>query len=145
MENEHVTIKLERDPSGQVIKEWQNDHWITSSYDELGNRSQITSSLGAKIDVTRNELGNVLQISNKTAHGRYYEFTDAYGEKKVTVLHTNDPNPNRVGPTHAHAGMVHPADTTKRRTMDFKNQENKYFPINDPKGVDHHLEIKCRK
>ncbi|WP_036128596.1 hypothetical protein, partial [Lysinibacillus sphaericus] len=39
-ENEHVTVKLERDPSGQVIKEWQNDHWIASSYDDLGNRSQ---------------------------------------------------------------------------------------------------------
>ncbi len=39
--NEHVTVKLERDPSGQVIKEWQNDHWIASSYDKLGNRSQI--------------------------------------------------------------------------------------------------------
>ncbi|MFJ5789255.1 hypothetical protein ACIQXW_10315 [Lysinibacillus sp. NPDC097162] len=62
-ENEHVTVKLERDPSGQVIKEWQNDHWIARSYDELGNRSQITSSLGAKIDVTRNELGNVLQMT----------------------------------------------------------------------------------
>ena len=24
--NDHVTVKLERDPSGQVIKEWQNDH-----------------------------------------------------------------------------------------------------------------------
>ncbi|WP_053486142.1 DUF6531 domain-containing protein [Lysinibacillus sp. FJAT-14745] len=62
-ENEHVTIKFERDLSGQVIKEWQNDHWIASSYDELGNRSQITSSLGAKIDVARNEMGNVSQIT----------------------------------------------------------------------------------
>ncbi|MET4561964.1 RHS repeat-associated protein [Lysinibacillus parviboronicapiens] len=61
--NEHVTVKLERDPSGQVIKEWQNDHWIASSYDELGNRSQITSSLGAKIDVARNVMGNVLQMT----------------------------------------------------------------------------------
>ena len=61
--NEHVTVKLERDPSGQVIKEWQNDHWIASSYDELGNRSQITSSLGAKIDVARNVMGNVSQIT----------------------------------------------------------------------------------
>ncbi|MFT9820086.1 hypothetical protein [Lysinibacillus sp. NPDC056185] len=56
-----TTVKLERDPSGQVIKEWQNDHWIASSYDELGNRSQITSNLGAKIDITRNEMANVLQ------------------------------------------------------------------------------------
>ena len=62
-ENEHVSVKLERDPSGQVIKEWQNDHWIVSRYNELGNRSQITSSLGAEIDVTRNEVGNVSQIT----------------------------------------------------------------------------------
>ncbi|MEK4171428.1 RHS repeat-associated core domain-containing protein [Lysinibacillus sp. FSL L8-0312] len=62
-ENEHVTVKFERDQSGQVIKEWQNDHWIGSSYDEIGNRSQITSSLGANIDVARNEIGNVSQIT----------------------------------------------------------------------------------
>ncbi|MFJ6267060.1 hypothetical protein ACIQGW_19050 [Lysinibacillus xylanilyticus] len=62
------------------------------------------------------------------------------------MLHTNDPNPNRVGPTHAHAGMVHPAveNMTERRTMDFKNQEKRYFAIDDPKGADHHLEIKCK-
>ena len=27
-ENEHVIVKLELDPVGQVINEWQNDHWI---------------------------------------------------------------------------------------------------------------------
>ncbi|MFJ8462035.1 hypothetical protein ACIQ57_23440 [Lysinibacillus xylanilyticus] len=41
----------------------KNNHWIASSYYELGYRSQITSSLGAKIDVARNELGNVSQIT----------------------------------------------------------------------------------
>ncbi|MFP3919987.1 DNA/RNA non-specific endonuclease, partial [Lysinibacillus telephonicus] len=61
--NDHVTVKLERDASGQVIKEWQNDHWIESSYDELGNRFQITSSLGANITVARNEMGNVTQMT----------------------------------------------------------------------------------
>ncbi|MFP3917102.1 RHS repeat-associated core domain-containing protein [Lysinibacillus telephonicus] len=61
--NDHVTVKLERDASGQVIKEWQNDHWIESSYDELGNRSQITSSLGANITVARNGMGNVMQMT----------------------------------------------------------------------------------
>ncbi|MEK5039317.1 RHS repeat-associated core domain-containing protein [Sporosarcina sp. FSL K6-3457] len=60
--NEHVTVKFERDPSGQVIKEWQNDHWIASSYDELGSRLQVTSSLGAQIDVDRNAMGNATQI-----------------------------------------------------------------------------------
>ncbi|MEK5039319.1 DUF6531 domain-containing protein [Sporosarcina sp. FSL K6-3457] len=61
--NEHMTVKLERDPSGQVIKEWQNDQWIASSYDELGSRLQVTSSLGANIDVERNTMGNVSQIT----------------------------------------------------------------------------------
>ncbi|MGE7947560.1 RHS repeat domain-containing protein [Lysinibacillus sp. NPDC093688] len=75
-----MTVKLERDLSGQVIKEWQNDHWIASSYDELGNRSQIISSFGAKIDVARNGMGNVSQImasrleqENWTASMQYNE------------------------------------------------------------------------
>ncbi|CAM5203397.1 hypothetical protein LSPH26S_03192 [Lysinibacillus sphaericus] len=79
-ENEHVTVKLERDPSGQVIKEWQNDHWIASSYDELGNRSQITSSLGAKIDVTRNELGNVLQMTASRSEQAQWTASMQYNE-----------------------------------------------------------------
>ncbi|MFJ7839568.1 RHS repeat domain-containing protein [Lysinibacillus sphaericus] len=79
-ENEHVTVKLERDPSGQVIKEWQNNHWIASSYDELGNRSQITSSLGAKIDVARNELGNVLQMTASRSEQAQWTASMQYNE-----------------------------------------------------------------
>ncbi|MGE7912651.1 DUF6531 domain-containing protein [Lysinibacillus xylanilyticus] len=79
-ENEHVKVKLERDPSGQVIKEWQNDHWIASSYDELGNRSQITSSLGAKIDVARNEMGNVSQISASHSEQEHWTASMQYNE-----------------------------------------------------------------
>ncbi|MFJ8460749.1 RHS repeat-associated core domain-containing protein [Lysinibacillus xylanilyticus] len=79
-ENEHVAVKLERDPSGQVIKEWQNDHWIASSYDELGNRSQITSSLGAKIDVARNEMGNVSQITASRSEQEQWTASMQYNE-----------------------------------------------------------------
>jgi len=79
-ENEHVTIKLERDPSGQVIKEWQNDHWIASSYDELGNRSQITSSLCAKIDVARNEMDNVSQITASRSEQAHWTASLQYNE-----------------------------------------------------------------
>ncbi|MEY9972703.1 RHS repeat-associated protein [Lysinibacillus sp. RC46] len=79
-ENEHVIIKLERDSSGQVIKEWQNDHWIASSYDELGNRSQITSSLGAKIDVARNEMGNVSQITASRSEQAHWTASMQYNE-----------------------------------------------------------------
>ncbi len=79
-ENEHVTVKLERDPSGRVIKEWQNDHWIASTYDELGNRSQITSSLGAKIDVTRNDMGNVSQITASRSEQEQWTASMQYNE-----------------------------------------------------------------
>lgn len=79
-ENEHVSVKLERDPFGQIIKEWQNDHWIGSSYDELGNRSQITSSLGAKIDVARNELGNVSQITASRSEQEHWTASMQYNE-----------------------------------------------------------------
>ncbi|MGE7692786.1 RHS repeat-associated core domain-containing protein [Lysinibacillus sp. NPDC094177] len=79
-ENEHVKVKLERDSSGQVIKEWQNDQWIASSYDELGNRSQITSSLGAKIDVARNEMGNVSQITASRSEQAHWTASMQYNE-----------------------------------------------------------------
>jgi len=79
-ENEHVAVKLERDPSGQVIKEWQNDHWIACNYDELGNRSQITSSLGAKIDVARNEMGNVAQITASHSDQSHWTASMQYNE-----------------------------------------------------------------
>ncbi|QPQ30175.1 RHS repeat-associated core domain-containing protein [Lysinibacillus sp. JNUCC 51] len=79
-ENEHVTVKLELDPVGQVINEWQNDHWIASSYDDLGNRSQITSSLGAKIDVARNEMGNVSQITTSRSEQKNWTASMQYNE-----------------------------------------------------------------
>ncbi|WP_433595173.1 RHS repeat-associated core domain-containing protein [Lysinibacillus xylanilyticus] len=79
-ENEHVKVKLERDSSGQVIKEWQNDHWIASTYDELGNRSQITSSLGAKIDVARNDMGNVSQITASRSEQSLWKASMQYNE-----------------------------------------------------------------
>ncbi|MGN4127498.1 RHS repeat domain-containing protein [Lysinibacillus sphaericus] len=75
-----MNVKLERDPAGQVIKEWQNDHWIASSYDELGNRSQITSSLGAKIDVARNEMGNVSQITASRSEQEQWTAAMQYNE-----------------------------------------------------------------
>ncbi|RTQ91446.1 hypothetical protein EKG35_13450 [Lysinibacillus telephonicus] len=78
--NDHVTVKLERDVSGQVIKEWQNDHWIESSYDELGNRSQITSSLGANITVARNEMGNVMQMTASHSDQNQWNASMQYNE-----------------------------------------------------------------
>ncbi|MEG0449143.1 MAG: suppressor of fused domain protein [Lysinibacillus sp.] len=53
---------------------------IASSYDELGNRSQITSSLGALIDVTRNEMGNVSDITASRADQAQWTVAMQYNE-----------------------------------------------------------------
>ncbi|WP_194530705.1 RHS repeat domain-containing protein [Zobellia roscoffensis] len=57
--NENSTVQLIRDKAGRVIAENQDGHLVESAYDNLGNRIQITSSLGAEIDLLRNRLGQI--------------------------------------------------------------------------------------
>jgi hypothetical protein len=47
-ENNHVKVKFERNAAGQIIKEWQGDHWVASEYDDLGLRTEISSSLAPR-------------------------------------------------------------------------------------------------
>jgi len=64
---------------------------------------------------------------------------DAKGFKKVTVLHTSDPNI----PTHAHAGEV--PSGGNQYTYDFQKPGNRYDAIDDVRyGKDHHLKIGCK-
>ncbi len=56
-QNQYTKIRFERDKLGRVTKEWQDHHWISSEYDELGNRVQVTSSFGANIVTKRNAMG----------------------------------------------------------------------------------------
>ena len=55
--NQHTALRFERNPAGQVVKEWQDEHWIKSEFDELGNRLQVSSSLGANITIARDTMG----------------------------------------------------------------------------------------
>ena len=90
-------------------------------------------------DVTKYGNKNYVVSNNATSHGRYYEFVDAKGFKKVTVLHTSDPNI----PTQAHAGKV--PSGGNQYTYDFKKTENRYKAIKDARhGKDHHLMIRCK-
>ena len=61
-ENSDTRIKLERDSLGRVVKEWQDAHWISSRYDEMGERIETTSSFGASILTRRNEMGQAAQV-----------------------------------------------------------------------------------
>ncbi|WP_161804433.1 RHS repeat-associated core domain-containing protein [Lysinibacillus xylanilyticus] len=91
-------------------------------------------------DYNKHGYENYKVSNDQGSQGRYYEFVNDRGEKKVTVLHTNDPE----RAPHAHAGTHKgPPNDPKRFTYDFK--EERYRKINDPKTKDHHLDIKCKK
>lgn len=46
--NELCTVRYERDAAGRVVREWQDEAWIDSTYDRSGRRLGLTSSLGAR-------------------------------------------------------------------------------------------------
>ena len=62
-ENDSALVKFERDALGRVLKETQGDHWVASRYDALGQRSQMASSLGAKLYLQRNAMGDVMELA----------------------------------------------------------------------------------
>ncbi len=76
-------------------------------------------------------MKNYEYSDNPTHQGRYYEYTDAKGHKKVVVLHTNDIEQG----LHAHAGKA----KTDPYSYDFK--KDKYGKIIDPNTDDHHIKI----
>ena len=60
--NQHTTLKFELDQTGRIIKEWQGEHVITSTYNQHGIKTQVESSLGAKIAMNYNDLGELTQL-----------------------------------------------------------------------------------
>ena|GEM_PF-812434 len=59
--NDTTTVRFERDPDG-TQREVQGAHVVTSSYDELGYRAELTSTLGAQVRFSRDEQGNLERI-----------------------------------------------------------------------------------
>ncbi|WP_136668189.1 DUF6531 domain-containing protein [Flavobacterium sp. H122] len=71
--NQDVTILLERDKMGRVIKETQTSGFmgdegfsIVSEYDRNGNRTKMTSSLGAEVQNTYDKKGFLEKIAART-------------------------------------------------------------------------------
>ncbi|NAT76325.1 Rhs family protein [Dickeya dadantii] len=83
-------------------------------------------------DPKRQGQTNYKYSDDLASHGRYYEYTDAYGHKKVVLEHTADP---RAPYSHAHAGKAKAG--ADPRTYDFK--ENRYQKIINPSINDHHI------
>lgn len=73
--NEEEHIKFQRNRSGRVIKELQGKHVVNSCYDPEGLRTETTSSLGAEILHTYDELGILGQIKAQTGGSQAWEAT----------------------------------------------------------------------
>ncbi len=61
-QNQHQTVQFERDLLGRVIKEIQGGYEVASTYDLLGRRMDMTSSLGAQVSMERNRMGDVERL-----------------------------------------------------------------------------------
>jgi len=70
------TVTLERDAVGRVLAEVQNDEWVRTQFDSNGLKASMSSSLGAKEIVFRNEIGRPI------AHQRL----DTCGEDNIEWL-----------------------------------------------------------
>ncbi len=61
-QNQTTTVRLKRDALGRVLRETQGEYWVEYGYDPLGQRTAITSSLGADVSLSHDVLGNISQI-----------------------------------------------------------------------------------
>jgi len=84
--NEDVILKFERDATGRIIKEMQNDYVIESTYDELGNRTFVESSLGARTAMSRNNMGQITHLASAQAGKEAWGSTTTYNELGLEEL-----------------------------------------------------------
>ncbi|MCP4787586.1 MAG: RHS repeat protein, partial [Fuerstiella sp.] len=66
-ENSSCAVKFERDPLGRILKEWQDDYWVSSQYDEHGLRKEMRSCFGAIQKIDRNAMGDVIGMQYQDA------------------------------------------------------------------------------
>ncbi|HID7507864.1 TPA: RHS repeat-associated core domain-containing protein [Enterobacter hormaechei] len=112
--NRRQTLNKAKDTAGIPRSQQPERQWIVGS------------------DKRRRGSTNYQYSEDLGSHGRYYEYTDAQGHKKVVVEHTADP---RAPGPHTHAGKSKPG--ADPRTYDFK--ESRYQKINVPSTNDHHI------
>ena len=60
--NESATILFERDALGRVLREVQGEHAVTSRFDSTGQRILLETSLGGRLTVLHDTLGEVSSL-----------------------------------------------------------------------------------
>lgn len=80
--NNAITLRWELDALGQILKEFQGEHWVSSEYDAQGLRTRITSSLGLDQAIIRNALGDVVRIATA---GNQFEASFEYDQQGLEI------------------------------------------------------------
>jgi RHS repeat-associated protein len=60
--NENALVVFERDALGRVVRELQGDHEVVSRFDTTGERTLLETSLGGRMAVLRDILGEVTSL-----------------------------------------------------------------------------------
>jgi len=71
--NVNSTVQFYRDQAGRIISEIQDGYKIDSEYGDLGLRTKVKSSLGADIDITHTDMGEVNSMTVHSAEGKVWE------------------------------------------------------------------------
>lgn len=66
-QNQEGRIIFEKDLLGRILSENQNDFLVHSQYDLLGFRTKLSTSLGLRVDIGRNNMGDVLNYKTQIA------------------------------------------------------------------------------
>lgn len=105
--NENSRVALLRDDAGRIIKEVQDDHIVESTYDELGKRITVKSSLGADVTITRNEAGFVSALNAKNNAGSEWNVLYKYN---ALGFETERTLPGKITSTFKYDNGGHPAE-----------------------------------
>jgi RHS repeat-associated protein len=60
--NESTTVLFERDALGRAVRELQGDHFVSSCFDTSGERVVMETSLGGRMAIVRDALGEVVSL-----------------------------------------------------------------------------------
>ncbi|MCA9681354.1 MAG: RHS repeat protein, partial [Myxococcales bacterium] len=63
--NDTCSVRFERDLSGRLIREQQGEHWVETRYDIHGRQIELRSSFGARQQIERNLMGDVVAIRHR--------------------------------------------------------------------------------
>lgn len=86
--NDHSTVRFTRNKLGFIETEYQNGFTVHSKYDKSGNRTSITSSAGANIQLRHNEFGLVNAIHAMAASAGREPLNGAAWQAQLKYDHT---------------------------------------------------------